>query len=321
MLPRAGAGGGRDGGRDGLVPDLSLRVEAQKDLFAMRYCDSVTVDLYEAGYIPYLAGALVYRDKWLKNLVTWMSLYLLHGSVTSIGIHGVKEFEPALYGNYAVTFKKRLRLDDHGQSLRVLRNAGMSPFASLPAKGAFINMLDDTFRQVIEEEVKVCQAYNDAAPDYHSFLIHGTDKIFLSHQSMFHIAKHRRQIILGVEFDEASTKAYGELEGNTKEEITLKTSDKINLASLPERVASEESPLPLVKTLPKNLPKDLLKNRALTSATADPPYPARLTPFYLYGSPREPHILTRAPNIGLSAGAVSLVRCMALLLLKYACPS
>ncbi|KAK3347118.1 pyridoxal-dependent decarboxylase domain protein [Lasiosphaeria hispida] len=484
MLPR-GAGLGRDGGVDGLVPDLSLRVETQEDLFAMRYCDSVTVDPHKAGYIPYPAGALVYRDGRLKNLVTWTSPYLSRGSETSIGIYGVEgskpgaaavstwlsnqclglnqqgygallseacftssrfsalwaalatpedsftcvpfnmlpseatgdpklieeekqrirhevlaktnaeivandaekplaektitllralgsdlninafalnwrypdgtlnrgveeanylmtrvvkrlsvespddkptkiplyltstEFEPDLYGECAATFKKRLGLDDYGESLMVLRNVVMSPFASLSAKGDFINMLGDTFKQVIEEEVKVCQVRNEATPDYHSFLIHGTDKIFLSYRSMFHVAKHRRQIILAVEFDEAGAKAYRELKGNTEEEIVLKTSEKINLAVRPPpsliisnlTLTPPFPPSGVIHPRLRTTIHTILKNRPLTSAAADPSYPSALTPFYLYGTPREPHldhILTRAPNIALSAGAVAL---------------
>lgn len=81
-----------DGGEpvDGIVPDLSLRVDTQEDLFALRYCDSITVDPHKAGYIPYPAGALAYRDGRMKNLVTWTSPYLSRGSVTSIGIYGVE---------------------------------------------------------------------------------------------------------------------------------------------------------------------------------------------------------------------------------------
>lgn len=86
---------GRDGGEDGLVPDLCLRVETQQDLWAMRYCDSITVDPHKAGYIPYPAGSLVYRDGRIKNLVTWTSPYLSRGSVTtSIGVYGVEGSKP-----------------------------------------------------------------------------------------------------------------------------------------------------------------------------------------------------------------------------------
>jgi glutamate/tyrosine decarboxylase-like PLP-dependent enzyme len=95
------------GESDGFVPDASLRTETQEDLYAMRFAgknctpsvifekvltdlDSITVDPHKAGYIPYPAGGLCYRDGRMRFLVTWTSPYLSRGSVTSIGIYGVE---------------------------------------------------------------------------------------------------------------------------------------------------------------------------------------------------------------------------------------
>lgn len=99
MLPReltpmeeaqAGSMAGQDESVDGIVPDLPLRPGTQQGLFALRYCDSITVDPHKSGYIPYPAGALAYRDGRIKNLVTWTAPVLSRGSVTSIGIFGVE---------------------------------------------------------------------------------------------------------------------------------------------------------------------------------------------------------------------------------------
>lgn len=78
----------------GFVPDASLRTETQEDLYAMRFADSITVDPHKAGYIPYPAGGLCYRDGRMRYLVTWTSPYLSRGSVTSIGIYGVEGSKP-----------------------------------------------------------------------------------------------------------------------------------------------------------------------------------------------------------------------------------
>jgi hypothetical protein len=59
---------------------------------------------------------------------------------------------------------------------------------------------------------------------------------------MFHIAKHRHQIILAAEFDEAGMQVYQEVKGNTEEEILLKTTDKIDLHALLKDVGSGEAP-------------------------------------------------------------------------------
>lgn len=78
------------GGATGFVPDSSLRVETQEDLWWLRHADSVTVDPHKAGYIPYPAGGLCYRDGRMRYLVTWTSPYLSQGSTSSIGIYGVE---------------------------------------------------------------------------------------------------------------------------------------------------------------------------------------------------------------------------------------
>ena len=98
MIPRdyaPGVGGilpvGLDGSvAEGFVPDSSLRVETQEDIWWLRYADSITVDPHKAGYIPYPAGGLCYKDGRMKNLITWSSPYLSQGSSLNIGVFGVE---------------------------------------------------------------------------------------------------------------------------------------------------------------------------------------------------------------------------------------
>ena len=52
---------------EGVVPDSALRTETQEDLFALRFADSITVDPHKAGYIPYPAGGLCYRDERMRR--------------------------------------------------------------------------------------------------------------------------------------------------------------------------------------------------------------------------------------------------------------
>ncbi|GMF67666.1 unnamed protein product [Aspergillus oryzae] len=79
-----------DGGAEGFVPDLSLKLETQEDLLALKYADSITVDPHKAGYIPYPGGSLVYRDGRMRYLVTWTAPVLSQGSETGMGIYGVE---------------------------------------------------------------------------------------------------------------------------------------------------------------------------------------------------------------------------------------
>lgn len=97
MLRRAEAGPApiRDdpafqGPLEKLVPALCLRTETENDLLALRQADSITVDPHKAGYIPYPAGSLVYRDGRMRHLVTWSGPYLSQGSAENIGIYGVE---------------------------------------------------------------------------------------------------------------------------------------------------------------------------------------------------------------------------------------
>ncbi|KAK0744747.1 pyridoxal phosphate-dependent transferase [Apiosordaria backusii] len=507
MLPRDGQDDvDREEGEDGLVPDLSLRIETQQSLFALRYCDSITVDPHKAGYIPYPAGALTYQDGRIKNLVTWTSPYLSRGAVTSIGIYGVEGSKPGAsavstwlsnqcigldqkgygallaeacftssplwaalstprdsfictpfnalpsesssdakeierekqrirdeilaksnieiiandsvitnqadktitllralgsdlninafalnwrypdgclntdveeanylmervvsrlsvdhpddnptsiplyltstefaykdYGDCATNFKRRLGLDTSTthEKLMVLRNVVMSRLATMDGDhGRFINMLGETFKEVVEKEVKVCQARNDDSPDYHSFWIRGrgtAKTVYLSYRPMFHLAKHRRQIILEAEFaSEEGKRAYSLLEGNTgDDEIILQTSNKIDLDSLllagtPKTTLlgnlTTSSNGTILPRTPLNI-LSILKNRPLNTSSHDDTYPSGFCPFYLYGIPTSSssssppstpgasqllfvdHILTKSPNIFLSAAIDNL---------------
>ena len=59
--------------QQGPIPALCLRDETEDDLLALQHADSITVDPHKAGYIPYPAGSLVYRNGRMRHLVTWSS--------------------------------------------------------------------------------------------------------------------------------------------------------------------------------------------------------------------------------------------------------
>lgn len=90
MLRRGLRGPERGDADRGAVPALTLRKETETDLLALRHADSITVDPHKAGYIPYPAGSLVYRDGRMRYLVTWSSPYLSQGSAENIGVYGVE---------------------------------------------------------------------------------------------------------------------------------------------------------------------------------------------------------------------------------------
>ncbi|KAF7591349.1 hypothetical protein BBP40_001627 [Aspergillus hancockii] len=60
------------------VPSLCLKKETDEDLRALKDADSITVDPHKAGYGPYPAGSLVYRDGRMSKpgaaaMSTWLS--------------------------------------------------------------------------------------------------------------------------------------------------------------------------------------------------------------------------------------------------------
>ncbi|KAL0768837.1 hypothetical protein CaCOL14_008145 [Colletotrichum acutatum] len=470
------------GAADGFVPDATLRAQTQDDLFAMRFADSITVDPHKAGYIPYPAGGLCYRDNRMRFLVTWTSPYLSRGSVTSIGIYGVEgskpgasavstwlsnrtigldakgygallgevtwtcsrlsaewaaltdsespfvcvpfnmlpselelnateekieaekkrirdeivkktnasiiaedearpddekvmkllrslgsdlninafalnfryedgrlnddieeanylmqrviealsvdspdddptkiplfltstEFSDELYGECKANYVKRLGLEQSSQDLMVLRNVVMSPF---PTDGNFTNQLADIFYDVVAKETEIVRQRNTPAPDFHSFLIQGTEEIYLIHLPMFHVANHRQQLIVNASFDEKSKAKYIALKkSNPTEPMLLVTQRKIMAKDVIEQkghfdgqIMTKESGI-ILQDICVQLGKTVV-SRPLNSKYRLDKYPDTFMPFYLYGTPNEAnidHVITRAPNTQLSAGRCKL---------------
>ncbi|KAI0970816.1 pyridoxal-dependent decarboxylase domain-containing protein [Xylaria arbuscula] len=470
------------GEADGFVPDASLRAQTQEDLYAMRYADSITVDPHKAGYIPYPAGGLCYRDGRMRFLVTWTSPYLSRGSVTSIGIYGVEgskpgasamsawlanktiglnqegygsllsevtwtctrlsaewaaltdssspficvpfnmlpseqgpnpteekieaekerirrdivnktnaeiteedrkrpddvkamklmrelgsdlninafalnfryedgrlnddteeanylmqrvveclsvdsptddptkiplyltstEFSNELYGKCKSHFVRRLGLEQSTQDLMVLRNVVMSPF---PTDGNFTNNLAQIFYDTVAAETEVVRKRNTLAPDFHNFLIQGTEQIYLIHLPMFHVANHRQQLIVSVEFDRASKEKYVAMKRSyPSEPMILVTQNKTMLKDVVDKhgrfkaqIMTKESGI-ILRNIDVVFRKTIV-SRPLNSKYRLKEYPSTFMPFYLYGSENEAnidHVITRAPNSQLSAGRCRL---------------
>lgn len=67
-------------------------------------------------------------------------------------------------------------------------------------------------------------------PAYHTFLMHGTNEVFLVYQPSFHLARHRRQLILRVHLYEEDMKIYTRIKNaNLQDQILLKSSEKVCL--------------------------------------------------------------------------------------------
>ncbi|KAL7272691.1 hypothetical protein RUND412_004487 [Rhizina undulata] len=82
--------------RDPFVPAQELRESTKQQLERIKDIDSVTIDPYKSGYIPYPAGGLYYRNNRLRYLVTWTSPYISRdgNSDLNICIYGVEGSKP-----------------------------------------------------------------------------------------------------------------------------------------------------------------------------------------------------------------------------------
>ncbi|EIT74353.1 hypothetical protein AO1008_03931 [Aspergillus oryzae 100-8] len=98
----------------GKVPSLPLREDTLRDMIALKETDSITVDPHKAGYIPYPAGSLCYRDGRMRFLVTWTSPYLTQGSMENIGVYGVEGSKPGAAAMAAWMSNQTIGLDPSG---------------------------------------------------------------------------------------------------------------------------------------------------------------------------------------------------------------
>ncbi|TFK24917.1 hypothetical protein FA15DRAFT_704219 [Coprinopsis marcescibilis] len=125
--------------------------------------------------------------------------------------------------------------------------------------------------------------WNTISPQKHTFLMQGTDRLFLAYRPLFHKANSRQQLILEVAVpNHAQQTKYLELKREHPNAIfTLTTKSEVVLDDL----------------------------RSLLSRWHDPDYDTKHTPFYLYGTPQQQHIdhmLLKAPNAQLTAENVEL---------------
>jgi len=73
------------------IPRTPMSPEIRRRLAALAQADSVTVDPHKAGYIPYPAGGLCYRDSNMRNLVSLKAPVVFHGAADpTVGVYGVE---------------------------------------------------------------------------------------------------------------------------------------------------------------------------------------------------------------------------------------
>ncbi|RDU23873.1 pyridoxal phosphate-dependent decarboxylase family protein [Anaerosacchariphilus polymeriproducens] len=79
---------------DNYIPALSLSSYAQLQYNKLSSADTITIDPHKAGFIPYPAGSLCYRDGRLRYLITFKADYIHSDPDTNIGIFGIEGSKP-----------------------------------------------------------------------------------------------------------------------------------------------------------------------------------------------------------------------------------
>lgn len=67
----------------------SLSQYAAKQFKMVPHSDSITLDPHKAGYVPFGAGGLLYRNQYLKNQLNFSAPYMFDGKSPNMSIYGL----------------------------------------------------------------------------------------------------------------------------------------------------------------------------------------------------------------------------------------
>ncbi len=99
----------------GDIPSLPMSEYVDEQYAALAQADSVTVDPHKAGYVPYPAGALCYRNSAMRDLISLKAPVVFHSaSEPTVGIYGVEGSKPGAAAAAAWLAHKVIPLSQSG---------------------------------------------------------------------------------------------------------------------------------------------------------------------------------------------------------------
>ncbi|THH28150.1 hypothetical protein EUX98_g6038 [Antrodiella citrinella] len=261
--------------------------------------NNLNAKIYERVAVLHARDKAVERDVWVMSTVLKQS-YL---------------------GDALTHYKRRLSLEGD-DDLFVLVNVSMSPF---PTETKFISSLAEAFKQTANEVIhQSCIPRNIVVPDYHTFIMQGTNPVYLVSLPMFHMANFREQLILCVDLPEDVRQAYIQArEDNPGAVFSISTASEDVVsdillrgsfkANMDENVPTSRDGLsdPDASHFQSNFKVSnvhVVRRRSLESTLLDAKYPSHM-PFFLYGNKEQmhlDHILMCSPNVQLSSDQVKL---------------
>lgn len=77
------------------IPSLPMSEYVDRQYAALAEADSITVDPHKAGYVPYPAGAICYRNSAMRDLISLKAPVVFHSTLEpTVGIYGVEGSKP-----------------------------------------------------------------------------------------------------------------------------------------------------------------------------------------------------------------------------------
>jgi len=124
------------------TPEMSMSPYTETQLQQVQRVDSVTIDPHKAGYVPYPAGALCYRDRRLPEMVRNTAPIVYHDGVhPTVGMFGIEGSRPGAAAA-SVWLSHRIIRPDPGGYGRIL---GRCLFNSKRLAGAIATMQSKYF--------------------------------------------------------------------------------------------------------------------------------------------------------------------------------
>jgi glutamate/tyrosine decarboxylase-like PLP-dependent enzyme len=100
---------------DSFIPSLPMSEYVIAQYKAFSHADSITVDPHKAGYIPYPAGGLCYRNSAMRNLVAFTAPVVYHGGFDpTVGIYGIEGSKPGAAAAAVYLSHRVIRPDQSG---------------------------------------------------------------------------------------------------------------------------------------------------------------------------------------------------------------
>ena len=111
--PKTSARG--DGNTRFFGPSVAMSAYVNTQYAALGLVDSITVDPHKAGYVPYPAGGLCYRNSAMRHLVAFTSPVVYKGDTDpTVGIYGIEGSKPGAAAAAAYLSHRVIRPDQTG---------------------------------------------------------------------------------------------------------------------------------------------------------------------------------------------------------------